>query len=319
MGGGDFQKGEGGGDFQKGEGGGDFQKGESRRTPSEILTELKKYLLSGGNTNHITGPLIQELYSHCDGPNRSPVNISDPYSRKDWEDALALHEMWLNGDRGGRRFVGSLRMSQKTRPGRTGAFVDLHGADLRAADLVESQLYHLNLEGANLQGANLSGSSLEYCNLKDAILCDIEVYGGFSMRFVDLQGADLREVNWGRARSILNPVNLESADLRGNYFPHKLELCAVLTNVKFSKFTRTDMMATAANLGDIERPRRLLKRGSITYEEYRLWEYTDDQKIWLDRNTTHIHIIPHDEPRLIKGNGWVCNPERVTEIIQPHN
>lgn len=300
-------------------GGGDFQKGESSRTPSEILTELNKYVNAGGRANHITSPLIQELRSHCNGPNRSPAIISDPYSRKDWDDALALHEKWLNGDRGGRRFVGPLRMRQKGSPYREGAFVDLRGADLRYAELVESQLYHLNLEGANLQSANLSGSSLGFCNLKDSILCDVEFFTGVSMRFVDLQGADLRDSNWGRGPSILNPVNLESADLRGANFFNKLELCAVLTNVKFSKYTSGDNLAAAAKLGDIGRPERLLRSGSITWEEYRNWDYSDDERLWFSKiNHSLVHTILRPDEGMT-GSNWVCDPERVTEIIQPHN
>lgn len=63
--------------------------------------------------------------------------------KKELEEVLRFHGMWLRSENGGKRAV-------------------LRCADLRSADLRGADLQDANLQGANLRGANLRGADLDY-------------------------------------------------------------------------------------------------------------------------------------------------------------
>ena len=74
--------------------------------------------------------------------------------KKELEEVLRLHGMWLRSENGGKRAV--LRCA------------DLQGANLRGADLQDADLRGADLQDANLQGANLRGADLQDANLQGA-------------------------------------------------------------------------------------------------------------------------------------------------------
>ena len=63
--------------------------------------------------------------------------------KKELEEVLRLHGMWLRSENGGKRAV-------------------LRGADLQGADLRGADLQGADLRGADLQDANLRGANIDY-------------------------------------------------------------------------------------------------------------------------------------------------------------
>ena len=94
----------------------------------------------------------------------------------DLKEVLRLHELWINGDKDGRRADLS------------GA--NLRYADLRDADLGRAALRCADLRGADLSGAYLGGAYLSGADLRDADL-DHAYLGGADLRCANLSGADL--------------------------------------------------------------------------------------------------------------------------------
>jgi uncharacterized protein YjbI with pentapeptide repeats len=112
--------------------------------------------------------------------------------KKQLKGVLASHELWLDGDKNGKR--AELQWANLRR-------ANLQGADLRGANLRGADLRWANLQVANLQVANLQGATLQWANLQGANLCDAD------LREADLRKADLR-------RSCLRGANLQEANLR---------------------------------------------------------------------------------------------------------
>lgn len=98
--------------------------------------------------------------------------------KKELEQILKLHKMWLEGNEGGVR-------------------ANLYRADLSSASLSSADLSGADLSGANLYGANLRGAALYGANLYSV-----------DLRGADLRGADLNEAN-------LRGANLSGANLSG--------------------------------------------------------------------------------------------------------
>ena len=101
--------------------------------------------------------------------------------RKELDEILQLHKMWLNGEKG--------------------KCADLQGADLRGANLRGVDLQDANLRGANLRGVDLQDADLRSANLLDA-----------DLRSANLQDANLRDAN-------LRGANLRGVDLDYSCWP----------------------------------------------------------------------------------------------------
>ena len=124
-------------------------------------------------------------------------------NKKQLDEILAQHKIWLNNNAEGKR--ADLR------------FVDLQWADLREADLREADLLGANLQDAYLRKANLREADLQWAKLQ----------------WANLQWADLREANlqWADLRKAdLRKANLREADLRE----------ADLQNVKNARYAILD-------------------------------------------------------------------------------
>jgi uncharacterized protein YjbI with pentapeptide repeats len=89
-------------------------------------------------------------------------------SRKELQEILRLHSLWLNDDP-------------------DGLIADLRGANLSGVDLQDA-----DLRGANLSGANLLGADLRDADLRDADLCRADLLGA-DLRDADLRGAKLNQ------------------------------------------------------------------------------------------------------------------------------
>jgi len=112
---------------------------------------------------------------------------------KDLIEILRLHELWVEGMKGGSR-------------------ANLSRADLSGANLSDADLSDADLSGANLFGANLPRANLSRANLSRANLSRADLYGA------DLSGADLFDANlYGADLSGANlyGANLSRADLYG--------------------------------------------------------------------------------------------------------
>ncbi len=109
-------------------------------------------------------------------------------NKKQLDEILAQHKIWLNNNAEGKR------------------------ADLREADLQEANLQRANLQEANLIMANLQGVDLQGANLLDANLRNAYLQGA-NLRKADLRKADLRGADLRNA--YLLGANLLGANLRG--------------------------------------------------------------------------------------------------------
>ena len=95
--------------------------------------------------------------------------------KKEIQELLKNHKLWLSGDGDGRR-------------------ADLTCADLTCADLTGANLTGANLTYANLTGANLTDADLTYANLTGANLTGANLTGA-NLTDADLTCADLTGAN----------------------------------------------------------------------------------------------------------------------------
>lgn len=118
--------------------------------------------------------------------------------KKELEQILNLHKMWVEGNEDGVR-------------------ANLNGANLNGANLSGVNLYHANLRDADLYHANLSGADLRGVDLYRADLRGVDLYlanlSGADLRGADLSGANLNGANLYRAD--LSEANLSRANLNG--------------------------------------------------------------------------------------------------------
>ena len=91
--------------------------------------------------------------------------------KKELEEVLRLHEMWLHSKMGGAR-------------------ANLQYANLQDANLQDANLQYANLRGANLRGADLQDANLQGANLRGANL------RGADLQDANLQGADIDYSCW---------------------------------------------------------------------------------------------------------------------------
>ena len=112
--------------------------------------------------------------------------------RKDLDEILRLHKLWLSGSPDGIRADLS--------------FADLSFADLSSADLSSANLRFANLRSANLRFADLSSANLRSANLSSADLSSADLSSA-NLRFADLSSANLSSAD-------LSSANLSSANLR---------------------------------------------------------------------------------------------------------
>jgi hypothetical protein len=152
------------------------------------------------------------------------------YTRKELDEILKLHQLWLVDNEDGLR-------------------ADLRGADLRDADLKGVNLKNAILRGANLRGANLVDANLVDANLKNTSLRGADIWRanlrGANLRGANLVGADLVDAN-------LVDANLVDANLVGADLEDVNLRCAVLINSKISdtKFPSPGMVLLA-NWGEL--------------------------------------------------------------------
>ncbi len=106
-------------------------------------------------------------------------------NEKEIKKTLALHKLWLDGDKKGVRANLS--------------YADLRGADLRGANLSRADLFEADLSVADLRGADLSNSSLYRAKLN-----------GADLRGANLSGADFRAALLSRA-NLSNTIYADQA------------------------------------------------------------------------------------------------------------
>ena len=116
---------------------------------------------------------------------------------------LRLHQMWLNGKKGGKR--ANLKGANLEEANLKGA--NLEGANLEGANLYNVNLIRADLEGANLEEAYLEGANLVQANLEGANL------KGANLEGANLEGANLEGANLEEA--YLEGANLKGANLEG--------------------------------------------------------------------------------------------------------
>jgi uncharacterized protein YjbI with pentapeptide repeats len=102
---------------------------------------------------------------------------------------LRLHQLWLNGSKGGVR--ADLRGTDLQYADLRG--VNLRGANLQDANLQETDLQDANLQETDLRGANLQGAGLHRADLQGANLQDVD------LQWVDFQGTDLRSTQFDQS------------------------------------------------------------------------------------------------------------------------
>ena len=117
-------------------------------------------------------------------------------------EALKLHEMWLEGN-GGKKADLSYRHLRDT---------DLSGTDLSYADLSGTDLSYADLSYADLSYADLSYADLSYANLSYANLSCADL-SNTNLNGVDLSNADLSNTSLNGAS--LSDANLSFANLNG--------------------------------------------------------------------------------------------------------
>lgn len=87
-------------------------------------------------------------------------------NKKNIEEILKKHALWLAGDKAGER--ANLRCTDLR--GANLSYANLSDANLIGANLIGANLYHANLGGVNLSGVDLSGANLSDAkNLPSAI------------------------------------------------------------------------------------------------------------------------------------------------------
>lgn len=118
---------------------------------------------------------------------------------KELKEIVRLHELWLKGDKRGKRAV--LKVNTIARK------CDLRGVNLEKAVLRLCELRLSNFEGANLQEVDFSGSSLTGCNLINTNLIHANFHHAKLIE-ADLRNAVCRATDFGHAW-------LASADFRG--------------------------------------------------------------------------------------------------------
>lgn len=112
-------------------------------------------------------------------------------TRKDLNEILAKHKLWLQGKDGGERANlerADLECADLKR-------AHLNGADLEDADLECANFEGADLEGAYLKGAFLKGAKLEGANLKRAYL-ECADLNGAKLNGANLKGADIDYSAW---------------------------------------------------------------------------------------------------------------------------
>lgn len=122
---------------------------------------------------------------------QNQIRKNKTMDKKELNEILKLHKMWMNGEEGGVKanlWLNDLRG------------MDLSGMDLREVNLLQAFLNHANLRGANLSGVNLCDASLYGADLTGANL------EGACLYRTDLTNANLSNAN-------LRDANLTEADL----------------------------------------------------------------------------------------------------------
>lgn len=132
-------------------------------------------------------------------------------NQEELNQALELHQKWLQGEAGGFR----ADLSFASLRGVSLSFANLRGASLIGADLTGANLGDADLRGADLNGANLTHANLRCTNLRGANLvgADLENCKGLDQQVVAGEGMLIgyKQVYSSRGTKILKLVIPESA------------------------------------------------------------------------------------------------------------
>ena len=125
---------------------------------------------------------------------------------------LALHELWIRGEPGGRRLDWS---------GRDVRWMDIRGMDIRGADLSGADLSGMDLTARDftcciLVGTRLDGATVSRCRFDRADMRDATMDGATGVR-VSMAGVDIRGVS-GR-RAALVETDFSGSSAAGSRFP----------------------------------------------------------------------------------------------------
>lgn len=96
--------------------------------------------------------------------------------RKEFDEMMRLHEMWLNGEEGGKR------ANMKGADLRT---VNMNRADMRGVNMQRANMLHADMQYANMQCANMQHADMRSADMRSA-----------EMQRTDMQGADLDYSAW---------------------------------------------------------------------------------------------------------------------------
>lgn len=180
-------------------------------------------------------------------------------TRKELDDILRKHEMWLIGEKGGER--ADLKYAYLR-------YANLSDANLRDADLRYANLPDANLAGANLSGADLKGANLRDSNLRDANLSGADLLGAY-LRYANFRSANLVDANLRNAN--LSGANFYEADLCEANLEHADLSWANLsnTNLEGAYLVSASLESTTFDINEKHRLGTILREPMIGYKKCR--------------------------------------------------
>lgn len=106
-------------------------------------------------------------------------------TQKEFDEMMRLHEIWLDGEEGGRRAImqgEDLRNVNMNRADMMG--VNMQRANTQRADMQDANMWGADMRGANMQRANMQRANMQHVDMQHA-----------DMRSAEMQRTDMRGVN----------------------------------------------------------------------------------------------------------------------------
>lgn len=96
--------------------------------------------------------------------------------RKEFDEMMRLHEIWLNGEDGGRR---------ATMQGADLRNVNMNRADMRGVNMQRANMLHADMQYANMQCAKMQHADMRHADMRSA-----------EMQRTDMRGANIDYSAW---------------------------------------------------------------------------------------------------------------------------